>query len=121
MRLAAQNIKTAYAEAGYELTRLHGPEQAKRTASRYVELARQKASYGQGGKEDRMALATQRIQQRTARLEEKRQLVEKMKGDDDNVRNEAKKYAMNQKKALADSVRTQEKEWGQEKETQNAE
>jgi len=118
MRQAAQKEKTAYAEAGYELTRLHGPEQAKRTASRYVELARQKASYGQGGKEDRMALATQRIQQRTARLEEKRQLVEKMKGDEDTIPSEAKKFALGQKKALADGIRTQQKEWKETKTTQ---
>ncbi|KAL1522097.1 hypothetical protein AB1Y20_021740 [Prymnesium parvum] len=115
MREAALREKTAYAEAGYELTRLHGPEQARRTASRYVELARQKASFGQGGKEDRMALAAQRVQQRTARLEEKRQLVEKMKGDEETAPTEAKKYAMGLKKAQADAVRTQEKEWEEAK------
>ena len=111
-RQTALKQRTAYAEAGYELTRLHGPEQAKRTASRYVELARQKASFGQGGKEDRMALATQRIQQRTARLEEKRELVEKLKADEESAPAEAKKWAIQQKKASADVLRSEEKAVG---------
>lgn len=110
--------QTAYAEAGYELTRLHGPEQAKRTASRYVELARQKASYGQGGKEDRMALATQRIQQRTARLEEKRQLVEKMKQDEELAPIESKKYVHGLKKQTADGVRADGQKWKEEQQQQ---
>jgi len=110
-RQNALKQKTAYAEAGYELTRLHGPEQAKRTASRYVELARQKASFGQGGKEDRMALATQRIQQRTARLEEKRQLVEKLKADEESAPAQAKKWALDMKKQAAEGVRSEETQW----------
>jgi len=117
-RQHALKQKTAYAEAGYELTRLHGPEQAKRTASRYVELARQKASFGQGGKEDRMALATQRIQQRTARLEEKRQLVEKLKADEESAPAEAKKWVASQKKSVADNVRTEEKQWREQHQTE---
>lgn len=117
-RQHALKQKTAYAEAGYELTRLHGPEQAKRTASRYVELARQKASFGQGGKEDRMALATQRIQQRTARLEEKRQLVEKLKADEESAPMEAKKWATNLKKNQADNVRVEEKQWKEDHQNQ---
>ncbi|KAL3906578.1 MAG: hypothetical protein SGPRY_010499, partial [Prymnesium sp.] len=118
LKEAAVRERTAYAEAGYELTRLHGPEQARRTASRYVELAREKASFGQGGKEDRMALATQRIQQRTARLEEKRELVEKMKSDEGTNASEAKKYALEQKKAAAEMVRSQEKVWEEAKKSQ---
>jgi len=112
-RAAAEAAKLAYAAAGYELTRLHGPEQAKKTASRYVELARQKASFGQGGKEDRMALATQRIQQRTARLEEKRQLVESMKKNEYDGPQASKQWIHDQKKAEADQVRQNEKDWSE--------
>merc|ERR1719230_1189656 len=44
-----------------------------------------------------------------------------MKGDEDTIPTEAKKYSMGQKKASADHIRGQEKEWEETKKTQTAE
>ena len=111
MKEMAAAQREEWMQFGHELTVQHGPEQTERTRARLAETAELKAEQGRQVKQLSQANKKQRHVQRTARLEEKRQIVESTKQQLFGSAEEAKNFAFHQREELGGEVRRTERRW----------
>ncbi len=105
MKETAAQQREEWMQFGHELTVQHGPEQAERTKARLTEAAEAKAEVGRTVKQEAITLNKTRQQQRTARLEEKRELVAQTKQEEFAVPEESKNFSFHQKEDKGSEVR----------------
>lgn len=110
MKEQAAQQREEWMQTGHELTVQHGPEQAERTKARLAETAESKAEQGRQVKQDAIALNKARIQQRTNRLEEKREIVEQTKQEEYSVPEESKNFSFHMKEDKGSEVRSRTRE-----------
>jgi len=111
MKEMAAAQREEWMQFGHELTVQHGPEQTERTRARLAETAELKAEQGRQVKQLSQANKKQRHVQRTARLEEKRQIVESTKQQLFGSAEEAKNFAFHQREEIGGEVRRTERRW----------
>jgi hypothetical protein len=97
MKEMAAQQREEWMQFGHELTVQHGPEQAERTKARLAETAEAKAELGRQVKQESQLNSKQRHQQRTNRLEEKRELVDSTKQREYSTAEESKNFSFHQK------------------------
>jgi hypothetical protein len=108
MKEMAAAQREEWMQFGHELTVQHGPEQTERTRARLAETAELKSEQGRQVKQLSQANKKQRHVQRTARLEEKRQIVESTKQQLFGSAEEAKNFAFHQREEIGGEVRRTE-------------
>jgi hypothetical protein len=111
MKEMAAQQREEWMQFGHELTVQHGPEQAERTKARLAETAEAKAEMGRQVKQMAQLNNKQRHQQRTNRLEEKRELVESTKQHEYSTAEESKNFSFHQKEEKGGEVRRTERKW----------